>query len=166
MLATYTIADSPLGRLLVGATAAGIAAVRLGDADDVLLAGLDRDWLGGIPQRDAAGLAPTVDALLRHLRGATPELTVPLDVSGTPFEKRVWAAVRRIPYGETRSYGAVAEIVLRPGAARAVARACAANPVALLIPCHRVVREDGAAGGYRWGITRKRRLLELERGHR
>ena len=163
MLATYAIADSPLGRLLMGATAAGIRAVSLGDADDVLLAGLEHSWPGVSWRRDAVGLAPMVDALLCHLRGALPEVTLPLDVSATPFQKRVWAALRHIPYGETRSYGAVANCVRRPGAARAVARACAANPVALLVPCHRVVREDGAPGGYRWGTTRKRRLLELER---
>ena len=163
----YTIVDSPaplpLGRLLVGATARGVCAVRLGRSDVVLEAELAREHPDAELHRDGAPLAPWVNALLRHLAGDEARLDLPLDVQATEFQQCVWRALRAIPYGETRSYGAVAEAIGHPGAARAVARACAANPVALVIPCHRVVRGDGNPGGYRWGLTRKRLLLEQER---
>ena len=163
----YTIVDSPsplpLGRLLVAATSRGVCAVRLGRSDAALEAELAREHPDVELRQDGAPLAPWVDTLLRHLAGRAARLDLPLDVEATAFQQRVWQALRAIPYGETRSYGAVAEAVGHPGAARAVARACAANPVALVIPCHRVVREDGNLGGYRWGLERKKRLLEKER---
>src|SRR3989454_1619497 len=163
----YTIVDSPsplpLGRLLVGATTRGVCAVRLGRSDAALEAELAREYPDAELRRDGAPLAPWVNALLRHLTGHAARLDLPLDVEATAFQQRVWQALRAIPYGETRSYGAVAEAIGQPGAARAVARACAANPVALVIPCHRVVRGDGDPGGYRWGVARKRLLLEQER---
>src|SRR5216110_493427 len=163
----YTIVDSPaplpLGRLLVGATTRGVCAVRLGRSDAALEAALAREHPDMELRRDGAPLAPSVNTLLRHLTGDAARLDLPLDVEATALQQRVWQALRAIPYGETRSYGAVAEAVGHPGAARAVARACAANPVALVIPCHRVVRGDGDPGGYRWGVARKRLLLEQER---
>ncbi len=163
----YTIVDSPsplpLGRLLVGATTRGVCAVRLGRSDAALEAELAREYPDAELRRDGAPLAPWVNALLRHLAGDAARLDLPLDVEATAFQQRAWQALRAIPYGETRSYGAVAEAIGQPGAARAVARACAANPVALVIPCHRVVRGDGDPGGYRWGVARKRLLLEQER---
>jgi len=161
----YTIVDSPrsLGRLLVGATARGVCAVRLGRSDAALEAELAREHPDVELRRDGAPLAPWVNSLLRHLAGEQARLDVPLDVRATAFQESVWQALRAIPYGETRSYGVVAEAVGHPGAARAVARACAANPIALVIPCHRVVRGDGDPGGYRWGVARKRLLLEQER---
>ena len=163
----YTIVDSPsplpLGRLLVGATTRGVCAVRLGRSDAALEADLAREYPDAELRRDGAPLAPWVNTLLRHLGGHTARLDLPLDVEATAFQQRVWHALRAIPYGETRSYGAVAESIGQPGAARAVARACATNPVALVIPCHRVVRGDGDLGGYRWGVARKRLLLEQER---
>src|SRR5881296_1495546 len=163
----YTIVDSPapllLGRLLVGATRRGVCAVRLGRSDAALEAELAREYPDAELRRDGAPLAPWVNALLRHLAGDAARLDLPLDVEATAFQQRVWQALRAIPYGETRSYGAVAAAVGRAGAARAVAQACAANPVALVIPCHRVVRGDGDLGGYRWGVERKRLLLEQER---
>src|SRR6266700_2739210 len=163
----YTIVDSPsplpLGRLLVGATTRGVCAVRLGRSDAALEAELAREYPDAELRRDGAPLASWVNALLRHLTGDAARLDLPLDVEATEFQQRVWQALRAIPYGETRSYGAVAEAIGHPGAARAVARACAANPVALVIPCHRVVRGDGDPGGYRWGVARKRLLLEQER---
>ncbi len=163
----YTIVDSPsplpLGRLLVAATSRGVCAVRLGRSDAALEAELAREHPDVELRQDGAPLAPWVDTLLRHLGGRAARLDLPLDVEATAFQQRVWQALRAIPYGETRSYGAVAEAVGHPGAARAVARACAANPVALVIPCHRVVRADGDPGGYRWGVARKRLLLEQER---
>src|SRR5712691_4718489 len=163
----YTIVDAPaplsLGRLLVAATTRGVCAVRLGRSDAALEAELAREHPSAELRRDGAPLAPWVNTLLRHLAGEAPRLDLPLDVEATAFQRRVWQALRAIPYGETRSYGAVADAIGHPGAARAVARACAANPVALVIPCHRVVRGDGDPGGYRWGVARKRLLLEQER---
>ena len=142
----YTIVDSPsplpLGRLLVGATTRGVCAVRLGRSDAALEAELAREYPDAELRRDGAPLAPWVNALLRHLTGREARLDLPLDVEATAFQQRVWRALRAIPYGETRSYGAVAEAIGQPGAARAVARACAANPLALVIPCHRVVRGE------------------------
>ena len=163
----YTIVDTPaslpLGRLLVAATTRGVCAVRPGRSDAALEAELAREYPDAELRRDGAPLAPWVNALLRHLAGDATRLDLPLDVEATAFQQRVWQALRAIPYGETRSYGAVAEAIGNPGAARAVARACASNPVALVIPCHRVVRGDGEPGGYRWGVGRKRLLLEQER---
>jgi O-6-methylguanine DNA methyltransferase len=158
----YTIVDSPLGRLLVAATVRGICAVRLGDSDARLEAELRREYPEAQLQRDGAPLAPWVNALLRHLAGEPLHLAMPLDVQASAFQRRVWSELRAIPYGATRSYGEIARALGRPRAVRAVARACAANPVALAIPCHRVIRGDGVAGGYRWGLRRKRLLLERE----
>ncbi|PYO39277.1 MAG: hypothetical protein DMD33_19990 [Gemmatimonadetes bacterium] len=163
----YTIVDSPLplplGRLLVSATARGVRTVRLGESDAALVAELEREYADADLSRESRSLEPLVTALLRYLAGDVRRLDLPLDVRATAFQRRVWEALRAIPYGETRSYGAVAAAVGRAGAARAVAQACAANPVALVIPCHRVVRGDGDLGGYRWGVERKRLLLEQER---
>src|SRR5882672_1031873 len=163
----YAIVDPParlpLGRLLVAATPRGVCAVRLGRSDAALEGELAREHPDAELRRDGALLAPWVNTLLRHLAGQATRLDLPLDVEATAFQRRVWEALRAIPYGATRSYGAVAEAIGHPGAARAVARACAANPVALVIPCHRVVRGDGEPGGYRWGVARKRLLLEQER---
>ena len=163
----YSIVDSPaslpLGRVLMAATPRGVCAVRLGRSDAALEAELAREHPDATLRRDGAALAPWVEILLRHVAGQATRLDLPLDVEATAFQRRVWDALRAIPYGATRSYGAVAEAIGHPGAARAVAGACAANPVALVIPCHRVVRGDGDAGGYRWGLARKRLLLEQER---
>ncbi len=162
----YTLADSPVGRLLVAATECGICAVKLGDVDAELVAALRRDCPGAVRSGGEA-LAHWVDALLERVsgRGAGRQVEVPVDLhgGGTPFQRRVWAALQAIPYGTTRSYTDVARAIGRPSAVRAVAQACAANPVALVIPCHRVVGQDGALGGYRWGARRKALLLEQER---
>lgn len=159
----YTIQDSPLGRLLVAATARGVCAVSLGDADAPLEAALAGEYPSAVTARDDAVLGPAVQAILAHLRGETPRIDLPVDVQATAFQRRVWRALRAIPAGETRSYGQVARAIGRPGAARAVARACAANPVSLIVPCHRVVRGDGAPSGYRWGAARRAALLDAER---
>ena len=160
---SYAIGDSALGRLLVGATARGIAAIYFGDDD----AGLERTLAAEFPaarrDRDDAGLGAWMAPLLAHLEGRQPDLELPLDVRATAFQRQVWEALRAIPTGETRSYGEVAKQIRRPNAARALARACAANQAAVVIPCHRVVRGDGSIGGYRWGVERKKRLLETER---
>jgi AraC family transcriptional regulator of adaptative response/methylated-DNA-[protein]-cysteine methyltransferase len=163
MKITYAIADSRLGRMLVAATERGVCSVQLGDADEELEAALAAEYPAAEISRDEARLGDTVEGILRHLEGARPDLGLPLDLQATAFQLRVWEELRRIPYGSTRSYAEVAEAIGQPTAARAVARACATNPVALVTPCHRVVRAGGALGGYRWGVGRKERLLEQER---
>ena len=158
----WTVAPCALGRVLVAATDRGICAVSLGDAEDELAAALRREFPHAELVRDEGGLEAWTAEVVRRAAGAPPHIDLPLDVRATAFERAVWEELRRIPRGETRAYGEVARALGRPTAARAVARACAANPVALAIPCHRVVRGDGAAGGYRWGEERKRGLLGAE----
>lgn len=159
----YAIADSHLGRLLVAATERGVCSVQLGDADAELEAALAAEYPAAEIARDRTRLGELVEDILQHLEGARPDLGLPLDLQATAFQLRVWDELRRIPYGSTRSYAEVAEAIGQPTATRAVARACATNPVALVTPCHRVVRTGGALGGYRWGVGRKERLLEQER---
>lgn len=159
----YTTVDCPLGRLLVAATARGVSAVSLGDSDAGLEAALRAEYPAAEVHRDDDGLREWVDALLRHLNGDQPHLRLPLDVQATGFQARVWQEIRAIPYGSVRSYGQIARALGQPRAARAVGRACAANPAAVVIPCHRAVGEDGSLVGYRWGLERKRLLLEQER---
>jgi len=159
----YSIVSSPLGRVLVAATDKGVSAVYLGDDDQRL----ERELRDELPQarlvRDDAALGASVRPILDQLKGRGGELDLPLDVRATAFQRRVFQALRRIPRGETRSYGEVARAIGRPSAARAVARACATNPVSIVVPCHRVVGKTGDLTGYRWGLERKRKLLEVER---
>ena len=157
----YTVTDSPLGRMLVAATKRGMCALRFGK-DDALIRELHSEYPHAtlVPNRRA--VAPYIRAALEHLSGRNTRLNLPLDVQATTFQSRVWDALREIPYGQTRSYAQIAEAIGEPRAVRAVARACATNPVAVVVPCHRVVRSDGALSGYRWGIERKRALLEKE----
>ncbi len=159
----YTIVDSPLGRLLVAATEKGISAVSIGKSDTALKAALYGEYQAAEIRRDEAGLGRYVSALLKYLAGKQPNLSLPLDVQVTAFQWLVYEVLRAIPYGQTRSYAEVAASIGHPGAVRAVARACASNPTALLIPCHRVVRKDGQLGGYRWGTETKRALLAREK---
>jgi AraC family transcriptional regulator of adaptative response/methylated-DNA-[protein]-cysteine methyltransferase len=159
---SYTTAPCPLGRLLVAQTPRGICRVSLGNNVDELEASLRVEFPAAEIRRDQGMLATSVGAILSYLDGERA-LDLPLDVRATAFQRRVWEALRRIPYGSTRSYAQVARAIGHPTATRAVARACATNPAALVIPCHRVVRADGGLGGYRWGIERKRALLEDER---
>ncbi len=161
----YTVAPCPLGKLLVAATAQGLCAVRLGDDEEDLVAMLASEFPAARPARDNEDLASWVTVIQDYLAGRRTQLDLPLDVRGTAFQRRVWQALQAIPYGSTRSYSQVAQAIGQPGAARAVASACAANPAALVIPCHRVVREDGGLSGYRWGLQRKRALLTLEVAH-
>lgn len=158
----YTIDESPAGRVLVAGTQRGIAAVYLGDRDEILEAELRREFPEATIRRSQE-LTSWIRPIVKHLSGQQPQLELPLDVRATAFQSRVWEALRRIPYGETRTYRDIARALGHPKAARAVARACATNPVSVVIPCHRVVREDGGLGGYRWGIGRKQRLLDRER---
>jgi AraC family transcriptional regulator of adaptative response/methylated-DNA-[protein]-cysteine methyltransferase len=159
----YALVDSPLGRLLLAATERGVCAVSLADTDTPLEAFLKNEYPAAEIRRDDAQLKPYVEELLRHLQGQRPHLDLPLDVQATAFQWRVWQELQAIPYGRTRSYREIARRIKRPSAVRAVARACATNPVALVVPCHRVVRSDGGLGGYRWGIERKKKLLAHER---
>ena len=160
---SYTIVDSHLGRLLVAGTNSGVCSVQFGAEDEALETALAAEYPAASISRDESGLGDWVEELLSHLDGSQPDLALPLDLQATAFQTRVWEELRRIPYGATRSYAKVAEAIGQPTATRAVARACATNPVALVTPCHRVVREGGQLGGYRWGIERKEKLLELER---
>ena len=158
----YSILACTLGRLLVAGTERGVCAIRLGDSDEELESSLRREFSAAEILRDDAALRAWAEELLQHLEGRQPQLNLPLDIRATAFQMRVWRELQAIPYGSTHSYSEVAAAIGQPSAARAVARACATNPVAVVIPCHRVVRGDRSLGGYRWGIDRKRRLLEQE----
>jgi AraC family transcriptional regulator of adaptative response/methylated-DNA-[protein]-cysteine methyltransferase len=162
----YTIVNSPLGRLLVGATDRGVSALYLGESDARLEAALRKEYPRADVRRDHNGLESWVGKILDHLQGQQPHLDLPTDVQATAFQRRVWEELRRIPYGTTKTYGEVARAIGRPSAIRAVARACATNPVSVVVPCHRVVREDGNLAGYRWGLDRKRALLAKEQASR
>ena len=158
-----TTVNCPLGRLLVAATEKGVCAVSLGDSDTSLESILTSEYPTAHIQRDDHQLGQWIKALLDYLNGEQPHLDLPVDVQATAFQWRVWEALQAIPYGSTRSYREIAQAIGNPGASRAVAQACATNPVALIIPCHRVVRENGDFGGYRWGKERKQRLLAQEK---
>ena len=157
-----TIVDCALGRLMVAATAKGICFVSLGDDDDTLLAALRHDYPSAEIRHDAKQLGAWVRVIASYVSGHETQLDLPLDVQATAFQWRVWHELQAIPYGSTRSYRDIAVALGNPKAIRAVARACAANPVALVIPCHRAVRTDGTLAGYRWGLARKQKLLQQE----
>ncbi len=163
MQISYTTAPCPLGRVLLAGTTKGVAAIYLGDADADLEAALRREYFAAGIRKHPAAVSQWLQDLVRHIAGEQPDLNLPLDVKATAFQRRVWEALQRIPRGQTQTYTELANSVGLPKGRRAVARACATNPVSILIPCHRVVRQDGGLGGYRWGINRKRKLLELEK---
>jgi AraC family transcriptional regulator, regulatory protein of adaptative response / methylated-DNA-[protein]-cysteine methyltransferase len=159
----YVTVPTSLGQLLVAASERGVCRVALGNGAGAL----EQDLLAEFPEarvvQDKSGkLHGWVTSILAYLDGKEPDLDLPLDIRATAFQRRVWQELQRIPFGQTRTYAEVARRIGRPTAARAVAQACATNPVALVIPCHRVVRGDGALGGYRWGIDRKSSLLKQE----
>jgi AraC family transcriptional regulator of adaptative response/methylated-DNA-[protein]-cysteine methyltransferase len=158
----YTIADSPLGRMLIAATDKGVCAIQFARSDGELIEGLKREFPFAVRKPDEGGLQAWVAALLLKMTGQELNVALPLDIRATAFQRRVWTYLQSIPFGSTRSYGQVAKAIGQPSACRAVARACATNPVAVAIPCHRVVREDGSISGYRWGVERKKTLLKLE----
>src|SRR3984957_16137523 len=158
----YTCADSPLGRMLIAATERGVCSIQFARSDGELLEGLRREFPFATRKADDGGLQAWVVALLGSMKGRELDPALPLDIRATAFQRRVWTYLQSIPFGATRSYGQVAKAIGQPSASRAVARACATNPVAVAIPCHRVVREDGSISGYRWGVERKRALLQLE----
>jgi AraC family transcriptional regulator of adaptative response/methylated-DNA-[protein]-cysteine methyltransferase len=158
----YTVADSPLGALLVAVTERGLCKVDIGDDVGALERRLANEFHRAARRRDDAALAPLVDTVLARIDGRAPAQDVPLDVRGTAFQRRVWEELRRIPLGETRTYGEVAAAIGAPGASRAVGSACGANPLPVVVPCHRVVPASGGVGNYGLGPERKRRLLERE----
>lgn len=159
----FAIAPCPLGEVLLAATELGVCSVMLGDDSCRLEAQLRDQFPNAAIAADPQGLAGHLGVVLQLCEARPGEQDLPLDLRATSFQARVWKALREIPCGETRSYAELARIVGQPAAARAVARACASNPVAILIPCHRVVGGDGSLTGYRWGLERKKALLELER---
>lgn len=167
MRINYTIANCEFGRLLVAATERGICSVALGDAEAELTAGLFAEYPNASIDAQDTSISPRlnvwVENVLASLNGQTPRIDLPLDIQATAFQWRVWEELRRIPFGETRSYQQIAAAIGKPKAVRAVASACAGNHAALIIPCHRVIRGDKSLGGYRWGIKRKQQLLDLER---
>jgi len=146
--------------LLVGATERGLCAVEFGDSEDTLEKALRQEYPDA--QRDEAPLRAWIEALRDYFSGRELGLPGPLDVRATAFQRRVWQELQKIPYGRTRSYSEIAQAIGHPKAVRAVARACATNPVAVVIPCHRVIRADGSLGGYGGGLARKRALLSHE----
>jgi AraC family transcriptional regulator of adaptative response/methylated-DNA-[protein]-cysteine methyltransferase len=159
----YTIVESPLGRLLVASTARGVCAVEMASSDSELERNLTREYPAATISRVSEPDSAWTREVLARLTGRMPRLDLPLDVRATAFQWQVWQALAAIPLGETRSYGEVAASIGRPQAVRAVARACATNPVAVAIPCHRVVGANGKPIGYRWGVARKQALLDHER---
>jgi AraC family transcriptional regulator of adaptative response/methylated-DNA-[protein]-cysteine methyltransferase len=160
----YAVVPCPLGWLLVAATDRGVCHISMGDSAAALERGLEPEFPAAEIIRDDGTLSDWVTRVTAHLDGTERQLDLPLDVRATAFQRRVWEALQQIPYGSTRSYSDIARAIGKPQATRAVARACATNPVALVVPCHRVVRQDGTLGGYRWDPKRKQALLETERG--
>ena len=159
----YALVECDLGYLLVAATEKGICAVRLGSSEVELENDLRSEFSAAHVERDEGKLRGWVRQILEHLAGRRSDLNLPLDVQATAFQRLVWEALQAIPYGSTRSYAQVAQVIGRPTAVRAVARACATNPVALVVPCHRVIGSDKSLSGYRWGLERKKKLLAQEK---
>jgi AraC family transcriptional regulator of adaptative response/methylated-DNA-[protein]-cysteine methyltransferase len=157
----YTTASTPIGRMLVARTPEGICSIAFGSTDDELETGLRREYPFATRKRDDAALQSHVNSLIQQIDGG-PATKLPLDIQATAFQRRVWKHLQSIPAGKTNSYSEVARAIGTPSACRAVARACATNPVAVAIPCHRVVRGNGEMGGYRWGAERKKNLLAAE----
>lgn len=162
MTINYTIVPTALGSLLVAGTSCGLRAVSFGSSAGALEAELARQHPGASLRRDAAMVQTWVEAILRYLDGEQTTLDLPVDVPGTPLQEQVWHALRQIPYGATRTYGEIARSLDPAPTAQEVGQACASNPVAVVVPCHRVVKADGSLAGYRWGVHRKRQLLERE----
>lgn len=164
---SHASTETPYGLLMLGATDRGLCFVQFGDSESALLAQLEKEY----PQAELTVMQDAtrplflewMRALVAHLKGESPDLDLPLDVAGTAFQSKVWRYLQKIPYGSVQSYAQVAAGIGSPGAARAVARACASNKTLLLVPCHRVIRGDGSLGGFRCGAERKRALIDQER---
>jgi AraC family transcriptional regulator of adaptative response/methylated-DNA-[protein]-cysteine methyltransferase len=159
----WSTADSPLGRVLVAATTRGLCAVLFADSDEQAERELQARFAKATLQHDDSGLGMALKLVLSHLTESASAASLPLDVRATSFQHRVWEALRAIPRGETRTYSEIAQTIGAPKAVRAVGAACGANPLAVIVPCHRAVGADGRLTGYRWGVERKRRLLAMER---
>ena len=159
----FGIAPCDLGLVLVATTEIGVCSIALGDDESALEAEVRAEFFAAQTERDDAALAAQLQIMNQILSGETASPDLPLDVRATAFQARVWRELRAIPRGQTRTYAQIAANLEMPTAARAVARACATNPVALVVPCHRVVRGDGSLAGYRWGVERKKRLLDAEK---
>jgi AraC family transcriptional regulator of adaptative response/methylated-DNA-[protein]-cysteine methyltransferase len=158
----YAVVPTALGYLLVGMTDRGVATVMLDDQIQALETTLAYEYPEAVLVHDETGVAATAKAIVESIERGNGLSALPLDLRGTAFQLRVWAALREIPPGETRTYTDIAEAIGSPKAVRAVAGACASNPAAIVVPCHRVVRRDGDMGGYKWGVERKRKLLASE----
>ncbi len=166
MTIKYSMVSTSLGSLLVASTEKGICRVCLDDDPDAQLIAMVKEFHSADNfVRDDEGLGQAVASIINYLNGEEPHLDLTLDVRATAWQRRVWKALQDIPYGETRTYTDIATAIGKPTARRAVANACAKNPVALIIPCHRVIRKDGELGGYKWGIERKQSLLQTEQAH-
>jgi len=158
----YTVANTSLGKVLVGATQRGISAVYLGDNERSLVEELRKEYTKAEIVHAADGHENWLKEIVRRVEGSAPSVDLPLDVQATAFQRRVWQELQKIPRGATRTYTQVARSLGKPRSVRAVARACATNPVSVVVPCHRVIRTDGSLAGYRWGLSRKEKLLERE----
>jgi len=158
----YTIVDSRIGRVLLAATERGACAVCMGASDEAVEAALKEDYYAADLHRDDVGMKQWAEALLSYFDGHEFPRDLPLDLQATAFQWKVWKEIQSIPYGQTVTYSSIAKSLGAPQAARAVARACATNPVAIVIPCHRVIGKDGSVRGYGWGVKRKKTLLSLE----
>jgi AraC family transcriptional regulator of adaptative response/methylated-DNA-[protein]-cysteine methyltransferase len=167
---SYAISETQLGTLMMAATDRGLCSVQIGAGKAEMVDRLGKEYPGAVisPMRPRRSdqFARWMRSLTEHLEGNRQRLDIPLDIKGTAFQVRVWNYLQRIPYGEVRSYSEVARSIGRPAAVRAVGSACASNRLALVVPCHRVIRGDGGMGGYRWGLERKRALIEHERAVR
>jgi AraC family transcriptional regulator of adaptative response/methylated-DNA-[protein]-cysteine methyltransferase len=159
----FDIGSSMLGQVLVAITDNGVYAILLGDSPAAVKRELRERFPDAAPVQDSARVSAALSQAIELVDGHRERIDLPLDPAGTAFQQRVWRALRRIPAGATASYADIARRIDAPQSCRAVAQACGANPIALAIPCHRVVRHDGALSGYRWGVARKRALLEQER---
>ena len=159
----YTVANSSIGKVLVAATARGVSAVYLGEKSESLVDALRKEYPRAEIQRGHETNEQWLQEILHRIEGDAPSVDLPLDVQATAFQRRMWEELQKIPRGATRTYTQVARALGRPTASRAVARACATNPVSIVVPCHRVIRTDGNLAGYRWGLQRKEKLLEREK---
>jgi AraC family transcriptional regulator of adaptative response/methylated-DNA-[protein]-cysteine methyltransferase len=159
----YSTSKSSLGEVLVAATERGVSAVYLGDAASRLVEELKQEYPRAEITAEKGAFSEWVEEIVARVEGGAPRRELPLDLQATAFQRRVWQELQRIPRGATRSYAQVARAMGKPNAIRAVARACASNPVSVVVPCHRVVRSDGELAGYRWGVKRKQTLLEREK---
>lgn len=158
----YALANTSLGKVLVASTDRGVSAVYLGETEKTLVEALHKEYPRAEIERSVSGNDRWLGEIVRRVEGSAPSLELPLDVQATAFQRRVWQELQKIPRGTTRTYTQVAKALGKPRSVRAVARACATNPVSIVVPCHRVIRTDGTLAGYRWGLQRKQKLLERE----